>query len=136
MNDELREEAYKGSPRMARWRLKFRCAFRGVAKGSHGQDSFVVHVLVATAVLVAAAALRAELYEWCLLVMCIAGVIVAEMFNSALESMAKAITRDHNPDLGNSLDIGSAAVLLASIGASIIGAMIFSHRIAVLLGRP
>ena len=39
------------------------------------------------------------------------------MFNSALESMAKVITGESHPHLGNSLDIGSAAVLLASIGA-------------------
>jgi diacylglycerol kinase len=36
--------------------------------------------------------------------------------------------------LGNSLDIGSAAVLTASIGASIVGAIIFGHRLGNLLG--
>ena len=58
-----------------------------------------------------------SLVEWCLLLLCIAGVLTAEMFNSALESMAKAITGESDPHLGNSLDIGSAAVLVASIGA-------------------
>jgi diacylglycerol kinase len=36
--------------------------------------------------------------------------------------------------LGNSLDIGSAAVLVASVGASIVGAIIFGHRLGILLG--
>jgi diacylglycerol kinase len=69
-----------------------------------------------------------------LLVLCIAGVLVAEMFNSALELMAKAITSEENPYLGNSLDIGSAAVLVASIGAAVVGAIVFGHRLGVLLG--
>jgi diacylglycerol kinase len=60
--------------------------------------------------------------------LCITVVLTAEMFNSALESMAKAITGEIDPHLGNSLDIGSAAVLVASIGASGVGCAIFiSH---------
>ncbi len=72
--------------------------------------------------------------EWCLLLLCIAGVFTAEMFNSALESMARAITGKSDPHLGNSLDIGSAAVLLASAGASIVGTIIFARRLGILLG--
>ena len=38
------------------------------------------------------------------------------MFNSALEFMGRAITREDSPQLGTALDIGSAAVLTASLG--------------------
>ena len=82
----------------------------------------------------AAAVLRVDLYEWCLLLLCITVVLVAEMFNSALESMAKAITRQSHPHLGNSLDIAAAAVLAASIGAAVVGAIIFGNRVGILLG--
>ena len=116
------------------WTLKFRDAFRGVKEGMHGQSSFFVHFFVTAAVILAGIVLRVSLAEWCLLTLCIAGVLVAEMFNSALESMAKAITGQVDPHLGNSLDIGSAAVLMASIGASAVGAIIFGHRLGVLLG--
>ncbi len=116
------------------WIRKFRDAFRGVKEGVHGQSSFFVHFFVAIAVVAAGEALRVNLYEWCLLLLCIAGVITAEMFNSALESMAKAITHESHPHLGNSLDIGSAAVLAASVGASIVGAIIFGNRLGILLG--
>lgn len=116
------------------WVRKFRDAFRGVKEGVHGQSSFFVHFFVAAAVIAAGLVLGVSLVEWCLLALCIAGVLVAEMFNSALESMAKAITGESDPHLGNSLDIGSAAVLLASVGASIVGAIIFGHRLGILLG--
>jgi diacylglycerol kinase len=116
------------------WACKFRDAFRGVKAGVRGQSTFFVHFFAAAAVIVAAAVLGMDRYEWCLLALCIAGVITAEMFNSALESMAKAITGESDPHLGNSLDIGAAAVLVASIGASVVGAIIFGHRVGGLLG--
>ena len=116
------------------WLRKFRDAFRGVKAGVRGQNSFFVHFFVAAAVVVAGVALHVNLYEWCLLALCIAGVIAAELFNSALESMARAITQESDPHLGNSLDIGSAAVLVASIGAVIVGAIIFGNRFGILLG--
>ena len=116
------------------WARKFRDAFRGVKEGVHGQSSFFAHFFVTAAVIAVGAILGVSPVEWCLLVLCIAGVLTAEMFNSALESMAKAITGESDPHLGNSLDIGSAAVLLASIGASTIGTIVFAHRLGILLG--
>jgi diacylglycerol kinase len=116
------------------WYCKFRDAFRGLKAGVRGQSSFCVHFFVAAVVVAAGGVLRVNLCEWCLLLLCIAGVITAEMFNSAFESMAKAITGQSDPHLGNSLDIGSAAVLAASVGASIVGAIIFGNRLGLLLG--
>ena len=115
------------------WRKKFRNAFRGAKRGVRGQSSFFVHFFVAAAVIAAAAVLDVPLVEWCLLLLCITIVLVAEMFNSALEWLAKAIDPKHNPHLAEALDIGSAAVLIASIGATIVGAIIFLHRLRVLL---
>ena len=116
------------------WGHKFRDAFRGMKAGVRGQSTFFVHFFVAAAVVAAGAVLRVNLYDWCLLLLCIAGVVTAEMFNSALESMAKAVTGKNDPHLGNSLDIGAAAVLAASIGASIVGTIIFAYRLGVLVG--
>jgi len=116
------------------WSEKFYDAFRGVKAGVYGQSSFRVHLFVAAAVVVAGALLGVSRIEWCLLILCIGGVLVAEMLNSALESMAKAITGERHPHLGNSLDIGSAAVLLASVPAAVIGAVIFVHRAGALAG--
>ncbi len=116
------------------WAAKFRDAFRGLKAGVRGQATFFVHFFAAAAVIAAAAVLRVDLYEWCLLLLCITVVLVAEMFNSALESMAKAITGENDPHIGNSLNIAAAAVLVASIGASIVGAIIFGNRLGILLG--
>ena len=96
------------------WYEKFRDAFRGVRSGMRGQSSFQVHIAVTVFVIVAAAVLRCTLWEWCILLLCIGGVLTAEMINSAMEHMAKAIDKNHNPHLGEALDTASAAVLFAS----------------------
>lgn len=116
------------------WKYKFRDAFRGVKLGVRGQSSFFVHLFVAGVVVVAAMTLRVDRLEWCLLVLCIAVVLTAEMFNTALESMAKAITQEQNPHIGGALDMGSAAVLIASLGAMVVGAIVFLHRLALVFG--
>ena len=67
------------------WARKFRDAFRGASRACTGQSSFFAHFFVAVAVFVAGLFLRVDRYEWCLLLLCIAGVMAAEMFNSALE---------------------------------------------------
>jgi diacylglycerol kinase len=115
------------------WTRKFRDAFRGVRKGMRDQSSFVVHFSFAAATMAMAVIFRVTAVEWCLLVLSITGVLATELVNSALESMAKAITGESDPHLGNSLDIGSAAVLFASIGAATVGVIIFGHHLAAIL---
>ena len=99
------------------WRKKFRDAFRGVGVGMRGERSFGVHFLFAVGVIVGAVVMRVDRIEWCVLLLSIAVVLTAEMFNSAVERMAKAITEEHDPRLADALDVGSAAVLVAAIGA-------------------
>jgi len=117
------------------WYEKFRDAFRGVRSGMRGQSSFQVHIFMALAVIAAAAVLRVELWQWCVLLLCIAGVLTAEMINSALEHFAKVVDKDHNPQLGEALDTGSAAVLFASLGAAVVGVIIFASRLIELIAK-
>jgi diacylglycerol kinase len=115
------------------WYEKFRDAFLGVRSGIRGQNSFRVHIFMAIAVIIAATVIRMNMWQWCLLLLCIAGVLTAEMFNSALEHFAKAVEKDHNPQIGEALDTASAAVLFASLGAALVGSIIFLDRLWELL---
>lgn len=119
-------------PTTRTWRHKFADAFRGIKIGVRGQSSFFVHFFATAIVLAAGIVLRVTLVEWSLLAIAIFGVLTAEMFNSALESFAKAITDEHHPHIGAALDIGSAAVLLAACGAATIGLLVFGHRLWVM----
>ena len=110
------------------WTSKVGWALRGVGRAIRTQSNFAIHMATAAAVVVAAIVLRATLAEWSILVVCIAIVLAAEMFNTALEHLARAITQEHNEDIRNALDTSAGAVLVAATGAAITGGVIFVHR--------
>lgn len=112
------------------WPEKFHDAFRGLKEGVRGQSSFLAHFLVTAAVIAAAAVVKMDPPQWCALVLCITIVLTAEMLNSGLESLARAITDQTDPHIRTALNIGSAAVLVAAIGAAIVGAIVFLSELA------
>ena len=116
------------------WAAKFRDAFRGVGLAIRGHRSFAVHLPAAAVVVWLGFQFQVGLVEWGLLILSITTVLVAEMFNSALESLAKAIDRKHNPQLGAALDMAAAAVLTAALVASAVGAIVFLQHLHVLGG--
>jgi diacylglycerol kinase len=116
------------------WSRKFADAFRGLSRAYRTQSSFFVHVWAAVAVVMAAAVLRASLVEWCLLVGAIGIVLVAETFNTALESLARAVDAGRHPRIRDALDMASAAVLTSAITAAVIGAIVLGHRAGTCCG--
>lgn len=118
------------------WRRKFRDAFRGQKRGFRGESGFFVHFFAAAMVVVTAVALGADRTEWCLLLLCITFVLTAEMFNSAIERMARAVDQNYNVHLRDALDIAAGAVLTAAIGAAILGVVILGRLILLSLGMP
>ena len=83
--------------------------------------------------MIAGFAFRVTTLEWCVLGLCIATVLSAETLNSAIESLARAVTQEQNEHVGRSLDAAAGAVLLMAIGAACVGGVIFiPHLIALL----
>jgi diacylglycerol kinase len=116
-----------------RWRNKFRTAFRGLKLGVRGHSSFFVHFFFAALVIAAAIVLRCEVLEWCILLGCIAMVLTAELFNSAIETLFRGLDATNQERTWPCLDIAAGAVLLASIAAAIIGGIVFLQRLSELL---
>jgi diacylglycerol kinase (ATP) len=112
---------------------KFSAAFRGLWYGIVGQSSFAVHFAVAITVILVAALFRVQETEWCILILSITVVMTAELFNSALEWLAPAITEEYNRYIETALNVASAAVLVASIGSAVIGVIDFGPRLVDLL---
>jgi len=111
------------------WKQKFADAFRGLREAVREGSSFTAHLAIAAAVFIAAAVMRMDAIQWCVLFLCVSGVLTAEMFNSALESMARAITTEHNPHIRNALDIASGAVLTAALGSIAVGLVLFGRQL-------
>jgi diacylglycerol kinase len=129
---EMDEPQAKGQPRRP-WREKFRDAFRGLKLGVRGHSSFFVHFFFAALVVAAALAFNCNLIEWCLLLGCIGLVLTAELFNSAIETLFRALDDATKGRMVGCLDISAGAVLLASLFASVIGSIIFLHKLVALL---
>jgi diacylglycerol kinase len=115
------------------WRDKFRDALRGVKLGVRGHSSFCVHFFFATLAVAAALALQCTLVEWCLIVLCIGLVVTAELVNSAIETLFHGLDPDARKRMGRPLDIAAGAVLVASLTAAIVGALVLGRRLLVLL---
>jgi diacylglycerol kinase len=109
------------------WARKFHCAFRGIKRGFRSECSFFAHLFVAATVVTAGFALGADRYEWYALVLCITLVLTTEMLNTALEQLAKAVSRDFHPHVRDALDMASGAVLLTAIGSVVIGLLVFGR---------
>ena len=129
------DEADVAEPSMARrrWGQKFGAAFRGLKLGVRGHSSFFVHFFFAALVAAAAIVMRCTLVEWCLLLGCIGMVLTAELFNSAIETLFRGLDEPTKQRTWPCLDIAAGAVLLASIAAAVIGAVVFLQRLSDLL---
>ncbi|TWU28119.1 diacylglycerol kinase family protein [Bythopirellula polymerisocia] len=130
MHDETEiDEAAAPDPRRSgSWLQKFGNAFRGIKVAVRAEVSFFVHLFVTAIVLMTGLQLGISRLEWCLLVLSIAGVITAELCNTAIERLARAITQAEHQEIRDALDIASGAVLAASLSAAVVG--------VIVLGRP
>jgi diacylglycerol kinase len=98
-----------------------------------GQSSFSVHFFCAAAAVAMCVALNCRAWEWCVILMCIGGVLTAELFNSAIEALFHGLDPQTKSRRNGSLDIAAGAVLTASVFAAIIGAVVLVGRLGQLL---
>jgi len=115
------------------WSRKFADAFRGLSRAVRSQSSFGAHLSMATAVVAAGAMLRVSALEWCLLVCAIGLVLMAEIFNTAIESLARGPGSRRHPRLRDALDMASGGVLVAAVTAAVIGLFVFGPRLLALV---
>jgi len=111
----------------------FRYAFKGIADLLKSQANARIHLVATIAVLTAGAFLELTLNEWCLIIFCITFVFSAEAVNTAIEYLTDLISPDYHPLAGKAKDVAAAAVLLAAIGATIVGLIIFLPKIWTIL---
>lgn len=107
------------------WLGKFYVAFRGIKFGVEGQPSFLVHFAFTALAIILACIFHFDVTSWTLLVLCIGLVLMAELFNSAIEVLFRGLPEEVQEKNWPALDIAAGAVLVASIIAAIIGGLLF-----------
>jgi diacylglycerol kinase (ATP) len=118
------------------WVDKFAVAGRGLNVAMTQEKSFLGHFLATAVVIVAGFVLGITKTEWLIVVLCIMSGLSTELLNTAIERLAKAITQETNPHIRDALDIASAAVLIISLGAVVLGSMVFLPKIGRLIFGP
>lgn len=115
---------------MLRKRLKsILIAANGIIALVKEEDNAKVHLLATFTVVSMGLFFGLSTHEWCLIILCIAGVFSAEAMNTAVESLTDLVSPDYHPLAGKTKDFAAAAVLLFSIGAAIVGLIIFLPKI-------
>ncbi|MDR1924000.1 MAG: diacylglycerol kinase family protein [Planctomycetaceae bacterium] len=118
------------------WTNKFRDAFVGLISSFRGQSSYNAHFGAAVIVILFALVLgNFDVIRWSILILCVVAVIVTEMLNTSIETLAKGITDKYDPKIGLALDIAGGAVLFVSIGTAVIGIIIFTESILRIVNR-
>lgn len=111
----------------------FKYALRGIYLLCSEQANAKIHLSVSIVVIITALILKLNTIEFCLILFCIVMVIAAEAFNSALEYLADRVEPNKDPLIEKSKDLAAAAVLICSIGAAVLGLIIFLPKIQELV---
>lgn len=105
-------------------------ANKGLRTAIKSQRNFRFQLGVAFLVILASLLLNFNLIELCIIIICTAFVLVAELFNSAIEFSLDAVFHNRkNALVGFAKDMSAGAVLVATICAVIIGSILFSNKI-------
>jgi diacylglycerol kinase (ATP) len=111
----------------------FGYAFKGLAYATRTQLNFRVHLMATLIAVFAGYALHISMNEWQWVILCIALVLICELFNTALEYLVDLISPDYNELAGRVKDIGAAAVTVAALFALITGLIIFLPKLLTLM---
>ncbi len=119
----------------SRWFAAADHAMEGILHAAKTQRHLQFHLLAAFAVLLCCFAIGLDKYEFAAIALAIIGVIVAEMFNSALEAAVDLITLERKPLARIAKDMAAGAVLISVVGALVIGSMILGpHLVRIVSG--
>lgn len=107
----------------------FAYACAGIRTLLSTQHNAWIHAMATVLVIAAGAYFRLAAADWLWLVLAISMVWTAEAFNTALELLADAVTREHQPLIGQAKDVAAGAVLLAALAALIIGVLVLGPHV-------
>jgi undecaprenol kinase len=106
----------------------FTYAWRGLVKTWREEQNLQIHTIVAFVVIFLAYIFSVTFTEWLVLILTILLVILMEVVNSAIERVTDILKPRIHGYVKEIKDIMAAAVMLASLGAILIGFMIFAPR--------
>jgi diacylglycerol kinase len=117
-------------------RLKsFVFAYSGLKVLFKEEHNSIIHLIVSILVIIASIYFELNTYEWIAVIFSIGLVFTAEIMNTAIENIADFLTTEKNDKIKIIKDLSAAAVLVSTITAVTIGAMIFLPKFMALYSK-
>ncbi|NIQ93723.1 MAG: phosphatase PAP2 family protein [Desulfuromonadales bacterium] len=111
------------------WTESVNCAIEGIIWSVRTQRHMRYHFWAAAAILLIALFFELSALELILLVLAITFVLFAELFNTAIEVLVDLVSPDYHLLARRAKDVAAGAVLVASIGAAVLGYLALSHHV-------
>lgn len=114
---------------------KFRHSFTGLHVAFTTDNSFKAHLIFSLVAIGLGLWLSPDLIGWALIVLAIGLVIVAELFNTAIEYLVRMFTNEYHELAEKLLDISAGAVLFASLTALVMAGLVYFPLIGRMVAR-
>lgn len=114
----------KGQDELYSRAKSFRYAFAGWWYVLRTQHNTWIHALASIAVFLLAFWLELSRQDWAILILAITAVWMGEFINTAIEAIVDMVMPDVHPLAKVAKDVAAAAVLVAALGAAIVGFLI------------
>lgn len=107
----------------------FGYAIAGILIAAREQQNMRIHVLAVLVVTLSGIFVGLDAIEWGVIALTYGLVLVAEMFNSAIENLIDLVSPERNPLAGKVKDIAAGAVLIAALVATCVAISIFGNKL-------
>ena len=104
-------------------------ALNGIKHGAATQLNFKVHLIISILVIIAGIVFKISITQWLMILIVMAMVFSAELFNTAIEGIVDIVSPEYNDKAGLIKDCAAAAVLITAIAAAIVGMLIFAPKL-------
>ena len=118
---------------LAKFIAGFGFAFSGLWHAIRTQVNMKVHIAIAILAIALGIALRISAVEFAIIFLTIAGVVVAEMFNTVIELTVDLASPSYHPLARIAKDVAAGAVLLSAIMAIIIALFVYGPHLLALI---
>lgn len=109
--------------------IGFKYAFNGIKNAYLLERNFKIHTVFAIIIIVSSIVFGLTALEWVSILVVIGFVLVAEMFNTAIEHMLDYLNPSIHPSAKVIKDLSAGGVLIAAMIAVIVGLIIFIPKL-------
>ena len=103
----------------------YRFSMRGIWIAISRDYNMRIHVVGMIAVVMLNALLRVTNTEWIVSLMLVGLVLMAEIFNTAIEKLADRVTKEHDPSIADIKDLASGAVTIVGFFSVVCALIIY-----------